>query len=107
MFAELMLSDQYAVNPEGLTASFGWSGRDEVIQHDVQELNRVLFAAIDDSLAGTRGRTIIESLYSGKLVNQIKCLKCNTLREREEEFRDLCLPVENIPNLQQRQVTGA
>ena len=77
LFAEMMLLDQSSCSPERLTSSFGWSGRDEVVQHDVQvryqscleylfnmlcgcvtwmqELNRVLFSAIEQSLAGTSG----------------------------------------------------
>ena len=50
-----MLLDQSSCNPDGLTSSFGWSGRDEVVQHDVQELNRVLFSAIEQHLVGTSG----------------------------------------------------
>ena len=61
----MMLSDQQSTSPEGLTNSFGWSGRDEVVQHDVQELNRVLFAAIDDSLAGTPLSSMISDIYQG------------------------------------------
>jgi len=40
-------------------------------QHDVQELNRILFSAIDSSLVGTSGQNLINELYHGKLVNQV------------------------------------
>jgi len=46
-------SDQAAVRLDALTASFGWARQDEVVQQDVQELNRVLFTAVDQSLSGT------------------------------------------------------
>lgn len=99
LFSSMMMLDQSACNPEGLTSSFGWSGRDEVVQHDVQELNRVLFNAIEQSLVGTQGRDLISSLYGGVVVNQIKCLKCLTVKEREEAFNDLTVPVQGRTGL--------
>ena len=44
-------------------------------QHDVQELNRILFSAIEASLVGTSGQNLIHSLYHGTLVNQVVHLK--------------------------------
>lgn len=41
-------------------------------QHDVQELNRILFCAIEDSLVGTSGEKLIRNLYHGTIVNQVK-----------------------------------
>ena len=97
-----MLLDQSAASPEGLTSSFGWSGRDEVVQHDVQELNRVLFGALEQSLVGTSGNNIISSLYGGSTVNQIKCLQCGRISEREEEFHDLTIPVQDRRDVEER-----
>lgn len=37
LFAQLQLSDRGAVTTVGLTKSFGWSGTDSFVQHDVQE----------------------------------------------------------------------
>ena len=64
----MMMLDQSSCNPEGLTSSFGWSGRDEVVQHDVQELNRVLFNAIEQSLVGTQGGLQIDCFLRVKYV---------------------------------------
>ena len=41
-------------------------------QHDVQELNRILFTAIESSLVGTSGKDIINKLYHGKLANKVR-----------------------------------
>ena len=40
------------------------------VQHDVHELNRILFDAIEDSLKGTAQERLIEQLYKGISVNQ-------------------------------------
>ena len=40
-------------------------------QHDVQELNRILFAAIESSLVGTSGEQLIGHLYHGTSVQQV------------------------------------
>ena len=46
----------------------------ELQQHDVQELNRILFSAIEDSLVGTSGQNLISQFYHGNIVNQVRIL---------------------------------
>ena len=43
----------------------------ELQQHDVQELNRILFAAIESSLVGTSGEHLIGQLYHGTAAQQV------------------------------------
>jgi len=43
LIGRLLLLDVSAVSTEDLTCSFGWSSREQHEQHDVQELNRILF----------------------------------------------------------------
>ncbi|XP_031762640.1 ubiquitin carboxyl-terminal hydrolase 40 isoform X4 [Xenopus tropicalis] len=45
LFAQLLLLDQQALSTTDLTESFGWNSSEETSQHDVQELNRILFSA--------------------------------------------------------------
>ncbi len=40
-------ADKSSVDTTALTRSFGWNGGEAGVQHDVQELNRVLFSAIE------------------------------------------------------------
>ena len=40
----------------------GWSNSEELQQHDVQELNRILFNAIEQSLVNTRQTKLIQNL---------------------------------------------
>jgi ubiquitin carboxyl-terminal hydrolase 40 len=83
-----------------LTDSFGWTSCEELQQHDVQELNRILFAAIESSLVGTSGEKLIASLYHGTLVNQIACQTCGVVSEREEDFLDIAIPVTGTNSLE-------
>ena len=49
LFAQMQLSNRTAVSTKALTKSFGWTAADAFQQHDVQELNRVLFDALQQS----------------------------------------------------------
>jgi ubiquitin carboxyl-terminal hydrolase 40 len=83
LFAQLSLLDQDACSTNKLTDSFGWSNNEELQQHDVQELNRILFSAIEQSLVNTKQAKLIQELYRGTYVNKIKCLSCLNIGERE------------------------
>ncbi|GFX09981.1 ubiquitin carboxyl-terminal hydrolase 40 [Trichonephila clavipes] len=87
LFARLLLVDQQAASTTELTDSFGWSNNEELQQHDVQELNRILFSAIDSSLVGTSGKDLISQLYHGSTIT-------------EEDFLDLNVIVAGYNNLQ-------
>jgi len=43
LFARLLLLNVSVVNTADLTCSFGWKNQEERDQHDIQELNRILF----------------------------------------------------------------
>ncbi|XP_065839535.1 ubiquitin carboxyl-terminal hydrolase 40-like [Oscarella lobularis] len=101
LFSRLLLLNQRSCSTESLTDSFGWTSKEELQQHDVQELNRILFSAIESSLVGTSGEKIVGSLYRGSLVNQITCNVCGRVSEREEDFMDLPIPVGAASSLQQ------
>lgn len=83
LFAQLLNLDQEACSTNLLTESFGWSNNEELQQHDVQELNRILFNAIEQSLVNTSKSKLIQELYRGTCVNKIKCLSCLNVFERE------------------------
>ena len=93
LFVRMELSDVSALSTQQLTTSFGWKENHVGGQHDVSELNRVLFDALHRSLQGTTGTQLVSSLYSGKLVNRIWCCGCNNVREREEVYFDHVLPI--------------
>ncbi|CAF0830036.1 unnamed protein product [Brachionus calyciflorus] len=100
LFAQLLLLEQEACSTNRLTDSFGWTNNEELQQHDVQELNRILFSAIEQSLVNTKQSKLIQNLYKGTYINKIKCLSCLNVFEREEEFLDLPITVQGSPNLE-------
>ncbi|XP_077011579.1 ubiquitin carboxyl-terminal hydrolase 40 isoform X2 [Tamandua tetradactyla] len=100
LFAQLLLLDQEAASTTDLTDSFGWTSNEEMRQHDVQELNRILFSALETSLVGTSGHDIINRLYHGTIVNQIVCKECGNISEKQEDFLDLTVAVKNISGLE-------
>ncbi|CAO2625346.1 Ubiquitin carboxyl-terminal hydrolase 40 [Lemmus lemmus] len=100
LFAQLLLLDQEAASTIDLTDSFGWTSDEEMRQHDVQELNRILFSALETSLVGTSGHDLINRLYHGTIVNQIVCKECKNISEKQEDFLDLTVAVKNISGLE-------
>ncbi|XP_072496819.1 ubiquitin carboxyl-terminal hydrolase 40 isoform X3 [Notamacropus eugenii] len=101
LFAQLLLSDQQAASTTDLTDSFGWNNSEEMRQHDVQELNRILFSALESSLVGTSGHDLINRLYHGTIVNHIMCKECENISERQEDFLDLTVAVKNLSGLEE------
>ncbi len=81
------------VSTTELTNSFGWGTRDVFMQHDVQELNRVLQDKIEEKMKGTTEEGQVAKLFRGKMVSYIKCLKVEYESKREEEFYDVSLVV--------------
>mmetsp|Transcript_13245 Transcript_13245/g.24821 ORF Transcript_13245/g.24821 Transcript_13245/m.24821 type:complete len:1121 (+) Transcript_13245:1588-4950(+) len=99
LFAKLFLSDERALSTRALTDSFNWSGADVVVQQDVQELNRVLFNVIEESLASTQHSELISKLYKGMFSYQTICMNCAYMSEREEAFCDINVQVKGFKSL--------
>ncbi|KAM4626151.1 ubiquitin carboxyl-terminal hydrolase 40 [Discoglossus pictus] len=101
LFAQLLLLDQQATSTSDLTNSFGWNSNEAAGQHDVQELNRILFSALESSLEGTSGHNLIQQLYHGVVVNSIKCQECGHVSERQEDFLDVTVAVKGMCSLEE------
>ncbi|XP_008275139.1 ubiquitin carboxyl-terminal hydrolase 40 isoform X2 [Stegastes partitus] len=101
LFARLLLVDQQSASTAGLTDSFGWNSSEGTNQHDVQELNRILFSALEHSLVGTSGSTFIHRLYHGTTVNSIVCKDCGNVSQRQEDFLDLTVCVCGVSSLEE------
>ncbi|KAL8616592.1 hypothetical protein ACOMHN_036624 [Nucella lapillus] len=97
MFASLMLEDQQAVSSEAVTTSFGWTAEQVRDQHDAQELFTELFRALEESLSGTSGASIIRDLMHITTVQKIQCGGCGNTTEKEHEDRSLFAHVEGFP----------
>ncbi|KAG7224082.1 hypothetical protein INR49_019817 [Caranx melampygus] len=101
LFARLLLVDQQSATTADLTDSFGWNSSEGTNQHDVQELNRILFSALEHSLVGTTGSTFIHRLYHGTIVNSIVCKECGNVSQRQEDFLDLTVCVCGVSSLEE------
>ncbi|XP_051941258.1 ubiquitin carboxyl-terminal hydrolase 40 isoform X1 [Hippocampus zosterae] len=101
LFARLLLVDQQSASTADLTDSFGWNSNERTNQHDVQELNRILFSALEKSLVGTSGSTLIRRLYHGTIVNSIVCKECGNVSQRQEDFLDLTACVCGVSGLEE------
>lgn len=87
LFALMQGANQKAVSTEKLTTSFGWTGNIIREQHDVHELNRILFEAIEKALLNTSGKGLIQDIYGGTLVNKTICTQCKNVSENRENFQ--------------------
>ncbi|CAD7004861.1 unnamed protein product [Ceratitis capitata] len=93
LFLNLQTSKKSAVETTDLTRSFGWDSTEAWQQHDIQELCRVMFDALEHKFKNTKQMNLIASLYEGKMIDYVKCLECNTEKTRADTFLDIPLPV--------------
>ncbi|XP_018012833.1 ubiquitin carboxyl-terminal hydrolase 47 isoform X3 [Hyalella azteca] len=93
LFLLLQTADRSAVETTSLTKSFGWDSSEAWQQHDIQELCRVMFEALEQSFANTDQANLIDTLYQGKMKDYVKCLRCGTENARVDSFLDIPLPI--------------
>ncbi|GLH00204.1 Ubiquitin carboxyl-terminal hydrolase 47 [Gryllus bimaculatus] len=93
LFLNLQTSSKSAVETTDLTRSFGWDSSEAWQQHDIQELCRVMFDALEQTFKDTEQADLISRLYEGKMIDYVKCLDCGTEKSREDTFLDIPLPV--------------
>lgn len=92
LFYKLQYTDNSVATKE-LTKSFGWDTYDSFMQHDVQELNRVLCEKLEDKMKGTVVEGTIQKLFEGHHMNYIECINVDYKSTRKESFYDLQLDV--------------
>jgi len=88
-----------SVASKDLTRSFGWDTYDSFIQHDVQELNRVLCEKLEEKMKSTVVEGTIQDLFEGHIVNYIECVNVDYKSTRKEAFQDLQLDVKGCKNI--------
>ncbi|CAB0006261.1 unnamed protein product [Nesidiocoris tenuis] len=67
LFLNLQMSNKSAVETTELTKSFGWESGEVWQQHDIQELCRVMFDALEGEFKNTEQNDLINILYQGNL----------------------------------------
>lgn len=98
LFYKLQYSKTH-VSTKDLTKSFGWGTYDAFMQHDVQELNRVLCEKLEEKMKGTKVERVITELFEGHTINFIECIHVDYKSSRKESFMDLQLDVKNCKNV--------
>ncbi|KAL6585578.1 CSN-associated deubiquitinating enzyme Ubp12 [Orobanche minor] len=88
-----------SVATKELTKSFGWDTYDSFMQHDVQELNRVLCEKLEDKMKGTVVEGTIQKLFEGHHMNYIECINVDFKSTRKESFYDLQLDVKGCKDV--------
>ncbi|CAI5737499.1 unnamed protein product [Peronospora destructor] len=90
-----------AVSTKELTRSFGWSAIDSFMQHDVQELYRILCDRLEEKMKHTRVDSAIPKLFEGKVRSFVQCVNVDFQSFRDESFYDLQLDVKGCKDLMQ------
>lgn len=98
VFYELQFSDK-PVGTKKLTKSFGWETLDSFMQHDVQELCRVLLDNMEMKMKGTCVEGTIPKLFEGKMESFIRCKHVDFSSSRIEPFYDIQLNVKGKKNI--------
>jgi ubiquitin carboxyl-terminal hydrolase 7 len=98
IFYKLQHSDS-SVSTKQLTKSFGWDTNDTFMQHDVQELNRVLVDKLEEKMKGTSVEGTMAHLFRGKFTNYVACINVDDKSTRDEDFYDLQMPVKGCKTL--------
>ncbi|KAK6152227.1 hypothetical protein DH2020_014862 [Rehmannia glutinosa] len=98
LFYKLQYNETSVATKE-LTKSFGWDTYDSFMQHDVQELNRVLCEKLEDKMKGTVVEGTIQKLFEGHHMNYIECINVDFKSTRKESFYDLQLDVKGCKDV--------
>jgi hypothetical protein len=91
LFARMQLRLRDSESTEDLTKSFDWGHQQLLEQHDIQELCRVMFEAIELSLYNNEN--FINNLFQGFSTSVVKCLSCQNESNKKDRFLDISLPV--------------
>jgi ubiquitin C-terminal hydrolase len=94
LFFRLQTSEM-VVSCRELMRSFGWDTADAFMQHDAQELNRLLCDRVEEQMKGTPMDGEIKRLFEGEMENYIECVDVDYRSTRMETFYDLQLNVRN------------
>jgi ubiquitin carboxyl-terminal hydrolase 47 len=92
LFVQLQTCSKTSLPTVDLTESFGWQN-EQLYQHDVQELFRVLIEALENRWEKTPHKGCIETLFKGDIIDYVKCLKCGTVKVKPDIFLDLSLAI--------------
>ncbi|XP_049850722.1 uncharacterized protein LOC126323767 [Schistocerca gregaria] len=92
LFWDLETSNKPVFTTE-LTKSFGWKSEQLLMQHDIQELARLLEESLEDRMKGTPVEGTIEKLFRGQMQSCVRCTDIDFWSLKDEVFYDLSLNI--------------
>ncbi|EFC42886.1 ubiquitin specific protease [Naegleria gruberi] len=95
LFSYMMAIEKPSIETTELTDAFGWRSRQVSVQHDIQELSRVFFSALETKLSKMKIDNFIKNTFAGVSVNKIVCNECGNTSCVKEDFYDITITVEN------------
>lgn len=98
VFYNLQFSDT-AVCTKDLTKSFGWSNADVLMQHDIQEMMRVLIERVESRMKNSLLEAAVQSIFQGKFISYVKCRDVECVSQREEVYYDVQLSLEHVDSV--------
>ncbi|XP_055829915.1 ubiquitin C-terminal hydrolase 13-like [Solanum dulcamara] len=98
LFYKLQFGDNIVATRE-LTRSFGWDSQDSFLQHDVEELNRVLCEKLEGKMKGTIVEGTIQQLFEGHNMSYIECINVEYKSMKKDSFYDLQLVVKGCSDV--------
>lgn len=103
LFAYMEKSYRRDQKTKDITVSFGWESRESFTQHDVQELMRVLFDALDKTFSGNEKNQPVSELYKGIMYDYIKTRNTEKLIERIQEaiYLDIQLVIRDVKSIEE------
>ena len=96
LFVALQTSTVQAVGTTALSRAFGWDEGEAFVQHDVQELLRVLFDALEAELKPTPQGATLQRLFRGELCDYVQCKECLSESQSPSAFEDLNLAIRSF-----------
>ncbi|KJH43026.1 MATH domain protein [Dictyocaulus viviparus] len=100
VFYDLQHSDR-PVGTKKLTKSFGWDSLETFMQHDVQELCRVLLDNLESKMKKSPVEQTIPNLFRGVMKSYIRCTNVCFESSKEEPFYDIQLNIKGKNNIMQ------
>ncbi|CAG9319008.1 UBP12 [Blepharisma stoltei] len=92
LFMDLEKS-RYPPSTQGLLRSFGWAKEEWKVQHDVQEFNYTLSAALENAMKDDESKNSYSRLFKGKTLQNISCLNVKFDSKVYQDFSDVQLDI--------------
>ncbi|CAL8104991.1 unnamed protein product [Orchesella dallaii] len=99
LFLQQQFSIRDSIETDELIKTFGWEDRETWNQHDIEELCSIFMENLTAEFKGTSLDGIIQALYFGSLDDYVKCLECERVSQRTDDFLVVPLPIRNFGSL--------